>query len=73
MLNNIAKLNDVGAFPSSEAVVCGGRVELMLEHNTKWHANCRSGINKEKSERARVKHKSVPSHVKTCRMRLGAS
>ena len=35
MLSNIAQLNVQS--PSSEAVDGGSRVELMIEHNVKWH------------------------------------
>ena len=44
MLNNIAELNDIG---SKKTVVDDrGRVELMIEYNSKLYTDYRSGINK---------------------------
>ena len=45
----------------------------MIGNNAKWHTSCRGGINKQKIERARVKHGAIPSPVKTRRMRLGTA
>ena len=59
--------------PSSEAVDGGGRVKLMIEQNVKWHTNCRRGINKQKVERSTVKHKSIPTLMRSgvaCRRRV---
>ena len=58
MLNNIAELNDIGS--KKTVVDDGGRVELMIEYNSKLYTDYRSGINKQKFENATVKHRSIP-------------
>ena len=74
-IHELHQLGDLPNFAEVEDIVVKDQqetVDNMLQNAVRFHKTCRDMVNKQKVERARAKHQTLPSPVKTRRMSDGS-